>query len=77
MKPLVTPTAFTVHPEGVTLFHERNFTVRLEDEASGPFVVITSHDDGGTLRVDFDEWPVLTQAVEALRESAEQFESEP
>lgn len=76
--PIVTVTAVTVHRPGARLFDEAVFTLRLEDEAAGPFIRIKSNmlDQSGhdEMSIDFDEWPALTEAVIMLKQSAAKLE---
>lgn len=61
-----TITAIAVHPPGINpVFGEGCVTVRLEDEAGGPFVVLEQADQ--RVRIDFDEVEALVQAISQLR----------
>ncbi len=68
-----TVTAITVHREGVNpVYGEGATTVRLEDEAGGPFVVLEQHPDEPKrdreeIRLDFQEVEALVQAISVLR----------
>lgn len=68
-----TITAITVHPEGVNpVYGEGATTVRLEDEAGGPFIVLEQRpdhpqQDREEIRLDFDEVEALVQAIAVLR----------
>lgn len=60
--------SLVVLPKGEPLFSECATYVRMEDEAAGPFVVMTQHPDSGTqeLRFDLDEWDSIKSAVDSL-----------
>lgn len=61
-----TITAIAVHPPDLNpVFGEGVVTVRLEDEAGGPFVVLEQ--DGQKVRVCFEEVKALVQAISKLR----------
>lgn len=71
----LTPTTYSVHAKGKPLFAGGVTTIRLEDEAAGLFLVVRN--EHGEFRCDFDEWPLLTKAVDALRFCAESFDGLP
>lgn len=60
------PTQWTIIPEGEAIFHERATVITVEDEAAGEFLRVHQHhvNDGGTILIDSDEWPVLRQAID-------------
>ncbi len=61
-----TITAIAVHPPGLNpVFGAGVITVRLDDEAGGPFVVMEQDDQ--QMRVDFEEVEALVQAISQLR----------
>jgi hypothetical protein len=61
-----TITAIVVHPPDLNpVFDEGIITVRLDDEAGGPFVVLEQNDQ--QVRVCFEEVEALVQAISQLR----------
>lgn len=60
------PTQWTILPEGEAIFHERATVITVEDEAAGEFLKVHQHhvNDGGTILIDPDEWPILKQAID-------------
>lgn len=54
-------TRLHVMPEGEPLFSEQAFTVEIEDEAGGEFVVVS--DCEGKIRLNAEEWPELRRAI--------------
>ena len=65
-----TITAIVVHPPDLNpVFDEGIITVRLDDEAGGPFVVLEQDIDGTVqqVRVCFEEVEALVQAISQLR----------
>lgn len=68
-----TITAITVHREGVNpVYGEGVTTVRLDDEASGPYIVLEQRPDEPRrdreeIRLDFEEVEALVQAISVLR----------
>jgi len=70
MKPFIKiTTAITVLPEGEPIFSEMATTVKIEDEAAGPFISIQQSSDNlykGKVNFDEKEWPIVKEAVEEL-----------
>jgi hypothetical protein len=63
-------SALTVKPIDEPIYSERATTVRIDDEAAGPFVVVEQHgrDDIGKITIDIEEWPVLKNAIDRMIE---------
>lgn len=62
-------TRLHVAPEGEPIYTERAFTVEVEDEAGGEFLLIHCLDTScknGQLRIDPKEWPALRDAIERM-----------
>ena len=62
------PIAWIVRPEDGTLYDERAFEVRLEDEGGGAFLEVKSYADdtkAGEIKIDDECWPALKAAIEA------------
>ena len=67
MKLKTHPIAWIVRPEDGTLYDERAFEVRLEDEGGGAFLEVKSYADdskAGEIGIDADCWPTLRAAIE-------------
>ena len=75
MKLKTHPIAWLVRPKDGTLYDERAFEVRLEDEGGGAFLEVKSYADdtkAGEIGIDADCWPTLRAAIEtALKVVAE------
>lgn len=54
-------TRLHVLPEGEALFSEQAYTVEIDDEAGGEFVVVS--DCEGKIRLNPEEWPALRNAI--------------
>lgn len=60
-------TQLTVAPEGEPIFSERAYTVTIDDQAAGEYVVVHSmDDDAGKITIDPAAWPALRDAIEAM-----------
>jgi hypothetical protein len=57
-------TRLHVLPEGEPLFSEQAFTVEIDDEAGGEFVVVRDRD--GEIRLNAEEWPALREAIDRM-----------
>jgi len=57
-------TRLHVLPEGEPLFDERGFSVEIDDEAGGEFVVVSDCD--GKIRLNAEEWPALREAIDRM-----------
>ena len=66
-----TITGVAVHPVGTNpVFAEGRTLLEIEDEAGGPFLVLTQEPDTGkpqSIRLDFDELEAIVQAAALLR----------
>jgi len=69
MKSELKISSYMVKPVGEELFHEATTTVSVDDDAAGVYLVLAQ--EGGKIRVDFDEWDLLTAAVRKLQEEWE------
>lgn len=67
---LFTPVAVAVHRRGESpIFGEATIRVEVDDEAAGPFIVLTSNDpanDQGGIRIDSEELDVIVRAAKWL-----------
>jgi hypothetical protein len=69
-----TVVAIAVHRDNESpIYGEGTTTVRLDDEGSGPFLVLSQGTDEGTqtLRMDQSEIRIVMEAAERLIEKAE------
>lgn len=68
MKLKTHPIAWIVRPEDATIYDERAFEVRIEDEGGGAFLEVKSYADdtkAGEIGIDADCWPTLKATIEA------------
>lgn len=72
MKYTTTILSIAVHPEtDHPVFGGSSTHVRIEDEAGGPFIILSQCPDnpvGGEIRLDFNEIELITAAIKTLRE---------
>lgn len=62
-------TGIHVVPEGEPLFDERAYSIRIDDDGAGEFVVIRAMDSdpgSGDLRIDYGDWPKLREAIDMM-----------
>lgn len=62
-------TRLHVIPTGAPIYDERGFTVEIDDEAGGEFLIVGCHDDqcaNGQIRLDPSDWPALRDAIERM-----------
>ena len=61
-------TSITVLMKGCPIYHESATTISIDDEAAGPFLVISQDTDGGhmEIRISPDEWPYIKEAIEDM-----------
>lgn len=62
-------TRMHVTPEGAPIFDDSAFSVEIEDDAGGEFVIVNCLDDQckvGQLRVNPSEWPALRAAIDVM-----------
>ena len=64
MEPRV--TTITIVPKGEPIFDERGFTVSIDDEAGGEFVTVRNNDGPGEVRIDANDWPILSEVITGL-----------
>lgn len=55
-----------IHLTPDTIFHERAFSIGIDDEGAGEFLVIRSCGERGALTVDVGEWPALRDAIDLM-----------
>ncbi len=70
-------TRIHVLPEGAPIYDERGFSVEIEDDAGGEFVVVNCHDDqcaGGQIRLDPSDWPALREAISRMVQECREYE---
>ena len=60
-------TQLTITPEGEPIFCERAYTVTIDDQAAGEYVVVHSlGEDGDKIEIDPQDWPALREAIDQL-----------
>jgi hypothetical protein len=60
-------TQITIVPEGEPIFCDLGYTVKIDDEAAGEFVVIEDHsDDEGRIAINPQDWPALRRAINKM-----------
>jgi hypothetical protein len=65
-------TSMMVLPAGDSIFSEQATTIRIEDEAGGPFLVIEQHPDqtpidgSQQIRIDSQEWASIKEACDQM-----------
>lgn len=59
-----------IHLTPDTIFNERAFSVEIDDEGGGEFLVIRSACcEQAALSVDVDEWPALRDAIDLMAQN--------
>jgi hypothetical protein len=76
----IQPLAWIVKPKGGTVDCESSTTITRTHEGDGQFVELTQFD--GKIRVTFEEWPSIKQAIETafseiLADELHEFKGEP
>jgi len=60
-------TQITIVPEGEPIFCDLGYTVKIDDEAAGEFIVIEDHNDEyGKIGININEWPALRSAINRM-----------
>lgn len=62
-------TQLTVVPSGEPIFSENAFSIAIEDESGGEYLLIRSNLEGlenGTIALNPSEWPVLREAIDEM-----------
>ena len=60
-------TRVTLAPEGEPIYSERAWTIEIDDEAAGEYVVVGSEsDEHDKIRIDAREWPALREEINAM-----------
>lgn len=62
-------TRIHVVPEGQPIFSEQAFSVEIDDDAGGEFLVIYCNDEqcsNGQIRLNPEEWPCLRDAIDRM-----------
>lgn len=64
-------TQVTLVPDGDPIFSERGWTISIEDEAGGEFVVVECHaEDYGKIAINpGDDWDSLRDAIDEMVKS--------
>lgn len=58
----------TIKPEGEPIFHELATSIRIDDEAAGPFLVVSQCRDSKdqSITIDDESWPALRDGIEEM-----------
>jgi hypothetical protein len=70
-------TQMTVGPENAPIFSERNFTITIEDEADGEYIVLQSQQEAlksGEIKIGADEWDELKEAIDTMIAACKTYE---
>lgn len=62
-------TRVHVIPEGQPIYSAEAFSVEIDDDAGGEFVVVNCNDEqceNGQIRLNPEEWPALRQAIDDM-----------
>jgi len=60
-------TRITLAPAGEPIFSKCAYTVEIDDEASGEFVVVRANtDDGASVAIDLSDWPALRETIDRM-----------
>lgn len=65
---MIRTTKLTITQAGEPIFSERGFTVEIDDEAAGEFIVVRENDAAltGGIRIEPEQWEEIRQAIETL-----------
>lgn len=76
MKYQIVIKSLVVLPEGKPIFSEMATEIRIEDEAGGPFIVISQSgfNEKDAVRFDNEEWPHIVDAIERLFKESKKVE---
>jgi len=54
-------------PGDEPIFHEGGYTVEIDDEAAGEFIVVRSQTDGDSkISIDARNWPMLRETINRM-----------
>lgn len=64
-------TQYYIGPKNTPIFSEHGFSVLMEDEAAGEFVVVKDHSceehlNIAQVRINPEEWPTLRMAIDMM-----------
>lgn len=62
-------TQLTVSKEGEPTYDSSSFTITIEDESCGEYVILRSHTEmegGGCVPITPEEWPTLREALDQI-----------
>jgi hypothetical protein len=73
---VVEEVAMIVMPAGSAISCQEATAVRIRDEGTGPFVVVSqsARGDGSGIAVTAEDWPAIKQAVEQLMKGCQRIE---
>ena len=55
-----------IHLTPDSILHERAFSIEIDDEGAGEFLVIRGVCEPGVLAIDVSEWPALRDAIDFM-----------
>lgn len=62
-------TRIHILPDGSSIFEESAFTIEVEDEGAGEFLVLSSNEEAcreGQIRIDSSDWPFIRDAMDRM-----------
>ena len=65
---MIRTTKLTITTPGEPIFSERGFSVEIDDEAAGEFIVVRENDAPitGGIRIEPAQWAEIRQAIETM-----------
>lgn len=72
---MIRTTEITITPAGEPIFSERGYTVKINDEGAGEFIVVRENADAlnGAIRVDLEDWLELRDAIDQMVSGAQEY----
>jgi hypothetical protein len=67
-------TRMHVLPAGNPIFSEPGYSVEIDDEAGGEFLILKDNDDNA-ISFDKEHWPTIKSAVEAMIKESDEWEA--
>jgi hypothetical protein len=72
------PTRWVMKRKGESLFEENGFTIEIDDEASGGFIIVKDHlnDSSDGIQIDAEQWEYLRDAINNAVKACNQYNNE-
>lgn len=72
---MIRTTKLTITPAGEPIFSERGYTVEIDDEAAGEFIVVRENDAPitGGIRIEPEQWEEIRQAIDQMVERVQKY----